>query len=123
VPGRREYLAEFLGTALLLVGGLSAVVFDFATPSPMRHWVPDETLRRLLTGVLFAGTGTAVVYSRLGQTSGGHLNPAVTLAFLRLGKITGRGPAGYMLAHVLGALTGTAAVALIWRSWATDVLA
>src|SRR5207244_4145864 len=81
-----ESLAEFAGTALLLLIGLSAVVVDFATGSPVIRWVPNEDIRRLLTGIVFAGGATAIVYSPLGRRSGGHINPAVTGAFLRLGK-------------------------------------
>jgi glycerol uptake facilitator-like aquaporin len=40
--------------------------------------------------MLFAGGATAVVYSPLGQQSGGHLNPAITLALWKAGKVPGR---------------------------------
>ncbi len=66
--------------------GLSAFTFDFAAQSPMTHWVSSPDLRRLLTGVVFAGTATAIVHSTLGRRSGGHFNPALTLAFQRLHK-------------------------------------
>jgi aquaporin Z len=117
----REYLAEFVGTALLLLVGLSAVCADFAPRSPVVTAVPDPALRRLLTGTIFAGTAAVIVYSPLGRRSGGHLNPAVTLAFLRLGKITGRSAAVYMGVQVAGALTGAALVLAIWRGWALSV--
>ena len=119
--GIREYAAEFLGTTLLLLVGLSAVVADSATHSPIVSSVPDSSLRHLLTALIVAGTLTAIVYSPLGRRSGGHLNPAVTLAFLRLGKITWRNAARYAAAQIAGALTGAALVLLIWRGWATSV--
>jgi aquaporin Z len=121
MPRNREYFAEFIGTTLLLLIGLSAVCADFATRSPVVTAVPDPALRRLLTGAIFAGTATAIVYSPLGRRSGGHLNPAVTLAFLRLGKITGRSAAIYIAAQVAGALAGAALVLAIWRGWAVSV--
>ena len=119
--GIREYAAEFAGTALLLLVGLSAVCVDFATRSPVVSAIPDSNLRRLITGIIFAGTATAIVYSPLGRRSGGHINPAVTLAFLRLGKITRRSAAVYVVVQVAGALTGAALVMVIWRGWATSV--
>jgi aquaporin Z len=119
--GIREYAAEFLGTALLLLVGLSAVVADSAARSPVVSWVPDPSLRQLLTALIVAGTLTAIVYSPLGRRSGGHLNPAITLAFLRLGKITWRSAALYAAAQIAGALTGATLVWLIWRGWATSV--
>jgi len=117
----RDYAAEFAGTFLLLLIGLSAVVVDFAHGSPVARWLPDENLRRLLTGFIFAGGATAIVYSPLGRTSGGHINPAVTLAFLRLRKITGRSAAWYMVAQFAGAFAGAVAVRLLWGSLASDV--
>jgi aquaporin Z len=71
MPRTREYLAEFLGTALLMLVGLSAVCADFATQSPVVTALPDPAVRRLLTGAIFAGTATAIVYSPLGRRSGG----------------------------------------------------
>jgi aquaporin Z len=75
-------LAEFTGTAILLFVGVSAVAFIWAPGSPMPV-IANGALRRLLTGVCFAAGLAAVVYSSLGQISGGHFNPAVTLAFWR----------------------------------------
>jgi aquaporin Z len=121
VLGVREYAAEYVGTALLLLVGLSAVCADFATRSPVVSAIPDSNLRRLLTGVIFAGTATAIVYSPLGKRSGGHINPAVTLAFLRLGKITPKSAAIYIAVQIAGALSGAALVLVIWRGWATNV--
>jgi aquaporin Z len=119
--GIREYAAEFVGTCVLLVVGLSAVCADFATRSPVVSAIPDSNLRRLLTGVIFAGTATAIVYSPLGRRSGGHINPAVTLAFLRLGKISPKSAAIYIAVQIAGALTGAALVLAIWRGWAKSV--
>jgi aquaporin Z len=121
MTGRRALAAEFAGTALLMAIGLSAIVVDFSPHSPVVSAVPDADLRRLITGILFAGGATLIVYSPLGRTSGGHINPAVTLAFLRMGKLTRRGAAGYMTAQVLGALAGTALVLAAWRGSARAV--
>ena len=119
--GVRECLAEYVGTALLLLVGLSAVCADFAVRSPVASALPDSNVRRLLTGIIFAGTVTAIVYSPLGRRSGGHLNPAVTLAFWLLGKITSRSAMFYVAAQIAGALTGAALVLAIWGGWATNV--
>ncbi len=119
--GWRELAAEFAGTALLLLLGVSAIVVNFSTASPVIDAVPSADVRRLLTGVLFAGAATLIVYSPLGRTSGGHINPAVTLAFLWLGKLTGRGAAGYAVAQVSGAVLGALLVRLAWGGRATSV--
>jgi aquaporin Z len=120
-PPISPYLAEFIGVMILLGVGLTAVTIDFATASPVPGWIPDPLLRRLITGSIFAGTGTLVVYSVLGRISGAHLNPAMTLAFLRAGKVRPRTAAGYVLAQVAGALAGAALVRLAWGGLATSV--
>jgi aquaporin Z len=117
----REYAAEYMGTLLLLVLGLSAVVIFFAQGSPIPGWIPNEDLRRLLTGIAFAGSATLIVYSPLGKQSGGHINPAVTLAFMRLDKITPRSALVYMAVQFAGAQTGAAIVALVWADLGDEV--
>jgi aquaporin Z len=77
----REWMAEFAGTALLIVGGLGAVTLNFGQHSVVAQYVSSHSLRLLLTGALFAGTGSLVALSPLGRTSGAHLNPAVSVAF------------------------------------------
>src|SRR5438552_9738901 len=107
------YLSEFAGTAILLFIGVSAVAFLWSPASPVPV-VPNAALRRLLTGALFGSAVTAVVYSPLGQISGGHINPAVTIAFWRLGKVSARDGVAYVAMQFLGALAGAYAAGVAW---------
>jgi aquaporin Z len=107
------YFAEFAGTALTLFLGVSAVSFMWGQGSPVPA-VPYPPLRRLLTGLMFAGSATAVVYSPLGQISGGHINPVVTLAFWRIGKVPSRDAILYIAAQFAGALVGAYTAGLAW---------
>src|SRR6516165_3023773 len=107
------YFAEFAGTALMLFLGVTAVAFMWSPGSPVPA-IPVPALRRLLTGVLFAAGATAVVYSPLGQISGGHINPAVTLAFWRIGKVPARDAVIYIVAQFVGALVGAYAAGVAW---------
>jgi glycerol uptake facilitator-like aquaporin len=50
------------------------------------------------------------------RRSGGHLNPAVTLAFLIANKITVQRAAFYVVAQVLGAIIGVALVRAVRRA-------
>lgn len=107
------YAAEFAGAALVLFFGVSAVAFMWGPGSPVPV-VPYPALRRLLTVVMFAGGATAVIYSPLGQISGGHINPALTLAFWRMGKVPARDAVIYMVAQFAGAFVGAYAAGLAW---------
>ena len=109
---------EFIGTALLLLGGLPAVFLDFGPESPMAELLPSPSARLLLTGLLFAGTGSLIAISPLGRRSGAHLNPAVTLAFWVRGQVHAHDLAGYVIAQLLGALAGTALLRYLWGSTA-----
>ncbi len=107
------WACEFLGTAILLGGGLSAVFVDFGPSSPVARQVPSMSARLLLTGLLFAGTGSLVAPSPLGRR-GAHLNPAVTLAFWTQRKVHPHDLVGYIAAQLLAALAAGAALRLAW---------
>jgi len=116
-----EYIAEFLGTAALVFFGLSAVVFNFSKDLPMSHWIPDPGTRRLLTGLCFAGTGSLVAISPLGRLSGGHINPAVSLAFWLSGKMRLDDFLSYVVAQMLGGIMGAALLVGVWHGYAEGV--
>jgi len=101
-----EYLIEASGLgAFMVVAALAAVVLEHPT-SAVRALVPVPVVRRLLMGLTMGATAAAIIYSRWGERSGAHLNPAVTLAFARLGRIDSADVFGYVVAHFIGAMAG-----------------
>jgi aquaporin Z len=116
-----EWGCELAGTFLLVAGGLSAVVLDFGSGSVVAAHVHSHSLRLLITGFLFAGTGALVTVSPLGRRSGAHLNPAVTFAFWLSGHVHRHDLAGYIGAQCLGAIAGAAFVRLAWGARAVSV--
>lgn len=114
------YACEFVGTALMLFVGVSAVALMWAPGSPVPPLEPD-ILRRCVTGLLFAGGATAVVYSPIGQKSGGHLNPAITLGFWYLGKFPAKHVLPYVMVQVLGAMAGVALALAVCGDLLRDV--
>ena len=117
----RIWGAEFAATALLIFGGLSVVCFVFGRGSPVAAILPSQSIRFLLTGLLFSGVNSLLAVSPLGRLSGAHLNPAVTLAFRVLGRVSAHDVGGYIVAQGLGALAGAAALRLLWRGVADSV--
>jgi aquaporin Z len=75
------FILEFPGTGILLLLGLSLVIFMFGKGSLMEQIIPNMKLRQMMTGFLFGSVGSSIALSPLGKASGAHINPALTLAF------------------------------------------
>ena len=116
----RPFLSELIGTALLVLVGLSLVIIMFGTGSPMARLIPSEGLRRLITGFLFGTTGAAIALSPVGQWSGAHINPAVTVAFRLMGKLDLWTTLGYIVAQLAGAALGSLPL-LLWGAMGKSV--
>ncbi|MFE1521414.1 MIP/aquaporin family protein [[Kitasatospora] papulosa] len=119
--GLREVASECAGTALLLFGGLSAVAFSLSENSPLGSLFPNEIMRRLIASVLFAAIATLIIYSPLGKISGGHINPAITITFTGLGKLSLFGAAAYVASQFTGAIAGTAVAQIAWGRRLDDI--
>lgn len=117
----RIWCAEAAGTALLVLGALSAVAFVLGDGSPLGATLSSDSTRLLVTGLLVGGCVSLIVVSPLGRLSGAHLNPAVTLAFSVLGRVSRHDVVGYLLAQLAGALAGALAFRLLWGSVADSV--
>ena len=79
------FVAGLSGTALLVLVGLSPVIFMFGTGTPMPRLIPSEGLRSLITGSFFGTTGVALC--PVGKVSGAHFNLFATPAFRLMGKL------------------------------------
>ena len=117
---RQLYLSEAAGTALLVLGGLSVVIFMFGAGSPMERLLPSVDLRRTLTGFLFGCIGGSIALSQVGKVSGAHINPAVTLGFWLMQKLDARTTLGYMCAQLAGAALGSLPL-LAWGAMGRSV--
>lgn len=116
-----EYGAELLGTACLVFFGLSAVVFNMGKGLPMEQLIPNHSIRLLITGLMFSGSGSLVAISPLGKLSGAHVNPAVSLAFWAQGKMHRHDLGGYIIGQLLGAIAGAALLVFVWGKYARSV--
>jgi aquaporin Z len=103
----RLFFAELIGTALLVLVGLSVVIAMFGTDSPMARFIPSEGLRRLITGFLFGTTGATIALSAVGKESGAHINPVVTMVFWLFRKLDARTASIYVVAQLLGGIIGS----------------
>ena len=102
------YLAEFIGTAILIVlgNGVVANVLLSQTKGEDGGWV-----------VISAGWAFAVYTAVLcvDEFSGAHINPAVTIGLAVAGKFAWSLTMGYILAQMAGALMGAVIVYFFYR--------
>jgi aquaporin Z len=71
-------------------------------------------------GIAMGLTAIAIIFSPLGKRSGAHFNPAVTLTFLRLGKVEPWDAAFYTLFQFIGAIVGVLVAYLLFGSLVAD---
>lgn len=93
----KKYIAEFVGTMVLVLMGCGTAMLvgcDAASGSGY-----------LLTALAFGLSIVAMAYC-VGNISGCHINPAVSLGVFMRGGLSGKDFVGYVVAQVLGALTG-----------------
>jgi len=104
---------EAAGLGIFMVSaGVFATLLEYPQ-SPVHQVISNPLFRRFLMGCAMGLTAAAIIYSPWGQQSGAHLNPAVTLTFLRLGKVALRDAVFYILAQFVGGVMGVLLVTLI----------
>ncbi len=107
----KKYLAELVGTMVLVLMGCGAAVFAGAA----QPFAPVGTL-----GVAFAfGLSVVAMAYTIGKVSGCHINPAITLGVWLSGRMKGCEAVMYMVFQVLGALIGSAILFVIARGSAS----
>ena len=106
-----EYLCEAAELGLFMISAGLFTILLHHPRSPVLDFIPSEFTRRMLTGIAMGSTAIALVFSPLGKRSGAHMNPAVTLTFLRLGKVAHWDALFYILAQFVG---GTLGVLTAW---------
>jgi aquaporin Z len=98
----RKYLAELVGTFILVVIGSMTIVAAGAMSSPVQVVVPFGF-----------GLGLLAAIQSAGYVSGGHFNPAVTVGALLDRRIDVMNAVGYIVAQVIGAIAASGVVLLV----------
>jgi aquaporin Z len=101
-----EYLMEAAELGVFMISACIFAILLGHPASPISRALPHPTGQRLLTGIAMGLTAIGILYSPWGQQSGGHLNPAVTMTFLRLGKVRPWDALFYIGAQFLGGISG-----------------
>jgi aquaporin Z len=106
-----EYLMEGAELGLFMISACLVTVLLEHPASPLHQALPDAFFRRVLMGLAMGLTAIGIVYSRWGQQSGAHFNPAFTLTFWWLNKIRRVDAIFYIGSQFLG---GAAGVFVAW---------
>ena len=101
-----EYLIEAWGLGVFMISaGIFTTLLE-SPASPVQQAIADPDIRRALIGVAMGLTAISIIYSPWGQRSGAHINPAVTLTFLRLGKMARWDALFFIIAQFAGGTLG-----------------
>ncbi len=99
-----KYIAEFVGTFWLVLGGCGSAVLAAA--------FPDVGIGLLGVSLAFGLTVVTMAYA-IGHISGCHLNPAVSVGLLVGGRFPARDLVPYIIAQVAGGIAGAGMLYLI----------
>eukprot|EP01134_Creolimax_fragrantissima_P007869 CFRG7869T1 len=123
VPALRAYVAEFFGMLFFLFVGVGTATSTYSAQlNAQSAFFPSDPLPEifalpvnmvLMIGLAFGIAIMVLVYSTA-HISGGHLNPAVTMAMIVFGEINAIKGVIYIIVQTLGASTGVALVKALW---------
>ncbi|MCC8089162.1 MAG: MIP family channel protein [Rikenellaceae bacterium] len=98
----KKYIAEMIGTMTLVLMGCGSAIFAGGTADTVGAGVGT-------IGVALAfGLSVAAMAYTIGNISGCHINPAVTLGMLLSKRISGKDAGMYMVFQIIGAIIGSA---------------
>ena len=96
----KKYICEFIGTFMLVFLGCGSAA------------IAGSSLGTLGIAFAFGLAIVAIAYS-VGRISGGHVNPAVSLAMFLNKKMTQKDFIGYVVSQILGAMLASGLLLLI----------
>lgn len=100
---KKKMMAECIGTMVLVLMGCGSAVFNGGATS----------VAAVLTIAFAFGLSVVAMAYTIGQISGCHINPAITLGVWMSGRMPAKEALGYILAQVVGGVLGSALLYVI----------
>ena len=100
----RKSISEIIGTYALVFCGTGAIVIDKASGGAVTHVGVAITFGLVVMGMIYG----------LGEISGAHLNPAVSIAFTLAGRLPVRMLGAYVVSQVIGAFLASMSLRLLF---------
>lgn len=94
----QRYVSEVLGTFAIVFCGTGAIIINQETHGAITHVGVAMTFGLIVSAMIYA----------LGNVSGAHFNPAVTVAFTIAGRFAGRQVLPYIVSQLIGAVLASA---------------
>lgn len=115
-----EYLIEASGLGTFMVSAcIFGTILEYPN-SPVHELIQDPFIRRIIMGIAMGLTAICIIYSPWGKQSGAHINPSVTLAFFRLGKVRLNDAIMYIVFQFSGAIIGVAVVSIFLYTYLSN---
>jgi MIP family channel proteins len=105
----KKFVAEFVGTFALVFTGTGAIVINDVSAGRITHVGVALTFGLIVLAMIYA----------LGEVSGAHLNPAVTLGFFAAHRFSGRLAIPYVFSQCAGALVASLVLHLMFSTHPT----
>jgi glycerol uptake facilitator-like aquaporin len=109
----RNSALELILTFILLFG-VTSIVRWVIGPSLISRMIPQIDAELVIVGAAVALLLAGLILSPPGRASGGHMNPAISLAMWRFGVFPGAGVVPYTIAQLLGSVLGVLAARAVW---------
>jgi glycerol uptake facilitator-like aquaporin len=109
----RDSLFELVLTFVLLFG-VTTIVRWVVGPSPISRVIPQIHVQLSIVGAAVGLLLAGLILSPPGKISGGHVNPAISLAMWCFGVFPGAGVVPYAIAQLLGSVLGVIAARGVW---------
>ncbi len=103
-----------LTLTFILLFGVTSIVRWVIGPSLISRSIPQIEAELLIVGAAVALLLAGLILSPPGKASGGHMNPAISLAMWRFGVFPGAGVVPYTIAQLLGSVLGVLAARAVW---------
>jgi aquaporin Z len=105
----KEYAMEATEISALMLSTCIWGTLVYSDESPFKSLGVSGVFKPIVMGISIAVTTFMIIRSPFGRRSGAHMNPAVTLAFLWLGRVHRWDAAWYIVSHFIGATAGVLA--------------
>jgi glycerol uptake facilitator-like aquaporin len=109
----RHSVLELILTFFMLFG-VTSIVRWVIGPSLISRTFPEIEVELVFVGASVAILIAGLILSPPGKASGGHMNPAISLAMWRFGVFPGAGVVPYVIAQLLGSVLGVLVARAVW---------